>query len=123
MNIQNLIAELNAVNSAEMAGMAIANFVIEVKTARAAAIAVAQLADADFPIDDLNGFIQMLQEVTGWVVSVEMGRFYIDVDGFEAKADKHMADFSKEVDADMAAFEERTNVKMAEYQETKKLLG
>ena len=117
MNIQKLIAELNAVNSAEMAGMAIANFVKAVKTNREAAKVIAQLADAGFPADDLQGFIQMLQEVTGWSVSVEMGRFYSDVDDFEAKADKHMADFDKEVSAGMVAFEERSKAEKSAFEE------
>ena len=117
MNIQNLIVELNAVDTAEKAGLAIADFVKEVKTNREAAKVIAQLADAGFPADDLQGFIQLLQEVTGWSVSVEMGRFYIDVDGFEAKADKHMADFDKEVSAGMAAFKEHSKAKMAGFEE------
>ena len=111
MNTQNFADRLNTVATAEEAGLAIVDFVKEVKTQREAAKAIAQLADAGVAADDLNGFIILLREVTGWTVSVEMGRFYSDVDNFEAKADKHMADFDKEVSAGMAAYKERSKAK------------
>lgn len=111
MNIQNFADRLINVSSAEEAGLMIAEFVIEVKTERNAAKAIALLADAGVTTDELNGFILLLREVAGWTVSVEMGNFYNDIDGFEAKADKMMADFDKEVDARMAAFRERSNAK------------
>ena len=111
MNIQNFADRLNNASSAEEAGLMIAEFVNETKNQREAAKAVALLADAGVAADDLNGFIMLTQEVTGWTVSVEMGRFYNDVDGFEAKANKTMADFDKEVNARMAAFRERSNAK------------
>lgn len=114
MNIQNFADRLNAVATAEEAGLMIAEFVKEVKTAREAAKAIAQLADAGVAADDLNGFIMLTQEVTGWTMSVEMGRFYNDVDGFEAKASKMMADI---FNANMAEFKERSNARMAEFEE------
>ena len=117
MNTQNFADRLNTVATAEEAGLAIVDFVKEVKTQREAAKAIAQLADAGVAADDLNGFIMLTQEVTGWTISVEMGRFYNDVDGFEAKADKLMADFDKEVSAGMAAFKERSKAKMAGFEE------
>lgn len=117
MNIQNFADRLNNVSSAEEAGLMIVEFVNETKNQREAAKAVALLADAGVAADDLNGFIMLTQEVTGWTVSVEMGRFHNDVDGFEAKADKMMADFDKEVNAGMAAFKARSNAKMADFEE------